>query len=613
MPRLPLPLRSFGAALLAIAGLGYAPIALGSGPGCASLPKSSGRAPDACRSALPAAAPSAAARPQIAGDLSFIKTNFPAPLNVTTAPLPTLTLTTLGPLDRLVFAMDFDNAATTLWAIDNGSREYGTINQSTGAFTVVGTVTGIPALDNTTGLKFDPSSPTVYLSTSSGLYTLDLGTGAATLVGALAGIIIDIAIDNSGQMYGHEIVNDQLVLIDKATAGETVIGPTGLNANFAQGMDFDPSDGTLYGYAFVVTPVQQAELVSFNLQTGAATVLDSNANELEGAIKVAVPTAEPVANEIDAPLTGAPTNGNHVFDPNETVLMRPTWMNTSASPLSLTGTLTNFTGPGNAGDYAIVDDTADYGSVAAGASAQCTDCYALSITNASRPVQHWDATVDETLALTASQKTWTLHIGGSFADVDPLLGTDPFYPSIETIFHFGVTAGCGSGNYCPLSNNLRREMAPFLLKAFLGAGYTPPDCAGVFDDVPCPPTPEFPYSNFIEDLKTRGVTVGCQVGPPALYCPDDNVTRAQMAPFLLKTLEGPTYVPPDCAGLFDDVPCPPTPEFPFSNFIEQLSVRGITAGCQVGPPALYCPDNPVTRQEMAAFLTITFGLVLYGP
>jgi hypothetical protein len=177
-----------------------------------------------------------------------------------------------------------------------------------------------------------------------------------------------------------------------------------------------------------------------------------------------------------------------------------------------------------------------------------------------------------------------------------------------------VTSGCGDGTtYCPLQNNLRQEMSVFLLKASQGAAYVPPDCTGLFQDVPCPATPEFPYSNFIEDLSTRGITSGCQVGPPALFCPDQNVTRAQMSVFLLKTLLGGAYVPPDCTGLFADVPCPATPEFPYSNFIEDLSIRGITAGCQVGPPALYCPDNPVTRQEMAVFLSLTFDLVLYGP
>lgn len=40
---------------------------------------------------------------------------------------------------------------------------------------------------------------------------------------------------------------------------------------------------------------------------------------------------------------------------------------------------------------------------------------------------------------------------------------------------------------------------------------------------------------------------------------------------------------------------------PFADWIEQLYNEGITAGCSQSPK-LYCPDAPVTRQEMAVFL-----------
>jgi len=97
------------------------------------------------------------------------------------------------------------------------------------------------------------------------------------------------------------------------------------------------------------------------------------------------------------------------------------------------------------------------------------------------------------------------------------------------------------------------------------------------------------------------VTAGCGGG---LYCPDNPVTREQMAVFLLKSLLGADYVPPDCAGDFDDVPCPGE----FANWIEDLHGMGVTGGCA---PGLYCPLNPVLRQQMAALLVKTFGLRLY--
>ncbi len=59
-------------------------------------------------------------------------------------------------------------------------------------------------------------------------------------------------------------------------------------------------------------------------------------------------------------------------------------------------------------------------------------------------------------------------------------------------------------------------------------------------------------------------------------------------------------------------PAPPTPDFgdvPTSNpqfqFIEALYASGITAGCGGGN---YCPNNPLTRGQMAVFLAKALGL-----
>jgi hypothetical protein len=44
---------------------------------------------------------------------------------------------------------------------------------------------------------------------------------------------------------------------------------------------------------------------------------------------------------------------------------------------------------------------------------------------------------------------------------------------------------------------------------------------------------------------------------------------------------------------------------PFFRFIEALAAAGITAGCD---PGMYCPDQPVTRGQMAVFLSVALGL-----
>jgi hypothetical protein len=58
--------------------------------------------------------------------------------------------------------------------------------------------------------------------------------------------------------------------------------------------------------------------------------------------------------------------------------------------------------------------------------------------------------------------------------------------------------------------------------------------------------------------------------------------------------------------VFPDVPA----GNPFCPFIEELVRRGVLAGCGGG---LYCPSAAVTRQEVAVFISGTFGLRLYGP
>jgi len=173
---------------------------------------------------------------------------------------------------------------------------------------------------------------------------------------------------------------------------------------------------------------------------------------------------------------------------------------------------------------------------------------------------------------------------------------------IRTIFGAGITAGCGPGIFCPDAIVTRQQMAVFLLKAEHGGGYAPPPCSGVFADVPCTPGVGFP--DWIEQLYAEHVTAGCATDP-LRYCPGLSITRAQMAVFLLKTEHGSKYAPGSCTGIFGDVPCPATPAFPFSDWIEQLYAEGITGGCSVDP-LLYCPASPNLRREMAVFLTKTF-------
>jgi hypothetical protein len=296
------------------------------------------------------------------------------------------------------------------------------------------------------------------------------------------------------------------------------------------------------------------------------------------------------------------TAGNGVYQPNENVVVAPSWMNTGANALALTGALTNHTGPAGA-TYTIPDGAADYGTLAAGATASCTatgNCYSVANTAATRPQLHWDSTADEAVSPASVTRTWTLHIGDSFTDVS---GSSGFYRFVETILHKNVTGGCGGTTYCPLASTTREQMAVFVLVAREPAGFNPPACVAgseAFNDVPA----TSPFCRWIEELARRGVVSGCGGGA---YCPGNPATREQMAVFVLRTLD-PVLNPPACVAgseMFTDVPA----SSGFCRWIEELARRAVVSGCGGGN---YCPTATVTREQMSVFLSVTFGLTLYG-
>jgi hypothetical protein len=195
--------------------------------------------------------------------------------------------------------------------------------------------------------------------------------------------------------------------------------------------------------------------------------------------------------------------------------------------------------------------------------------------------------------ITIGGQLFTVYQGINFADVP---ASDVFYTDIGKLSARGVTVGCGGGNYCPNSPVTREQMAAFILRA--KGEFSPPLPPGQrFNDVP--PTNVF-YS-FIDRLAVLQITLGCT--PDHLsYCPADPVLREQMAAFILRGL-GEFSPPTPPSQRFNDV----LPSNTFYDFIDRLAVLQITLGCSDSPP-LYCPTDPVTRAQMAAFLVRAFGL-----
>jgi hypothetical protein len=122
---------------------------------------------------------------------------------------------------------------------------------------------------------------------------------------------------------------------------------------------------------------------------------------------------------------------------------------------------------------------------------------------------------------------------------------------IEQLYNAGITGGCSTAPlmYCPDSTVTRAQMAIFILRGIHGSTYIPPTATGaVFGDVPAGSF----AADWIEQLAAEGVTAGCGGGN---YCPDATITRAQMAIFLLRGEHGSAYTPPVGTGaVFGDVP-----------------------------------------------------------
>ena len=112
------------------------------------------------------------------------------------------------------------------------------------------------------------------------------------------------------------------------------------------------------------------------------------------------------------------------------------------------------------------------------------------------------------------------------------------------------------------------------------------------------------FNVWVNRLVRNEITVGVGGGN---YGVAQDTKRQQMAVFLLKAKYGICYVPPPCTvQVFPDVPCSSN----FAPWINELVAQQITGGCGGG---LFCPTNPVNRQQMAVFLLKTLEGSGYAP
>src|SRR5690606_33157467 len=129
-------------------------------------------------------------------------------------------------------------------------------------------------------------------------------------------------------------------------------------------------------------------------------------------------------------------------------------------------------------------------------------------------------------------------------------------------------------------------VASLLISVFFLTG--PAVAVGTFDD-----DDGNIHEAMIEKIAAQGITKGCNPPTNNLYCPDDYVTRQQLASFLVRTLD----LEPAAASQFTD-----TTASVHHADIDALAASGITKGCNPPANTLYCPTDLVTRGQMAAFM-----------
>lgn len=188
------------------------------------------------------------------------------------------TLNIVAPSTGTFWAGDFVGADLTKTYQIKDTNSLVTIDVATGAETVIGTLAAPPGGQTYTGMTYDPITGNVYATscdiTTSSLIQINVVTATATVIGPISNSPCSIAIaaTDDGQLYSYDIVNDSLLSINKTTGAGTIIGSIGFDANFGQGMDFDSATGAMFMSAFNNTSFQ-AELRIVDLATGNSSLV----------------------------------------------------------------------------------------------------------------------------------------------------------------------------------------------------------------------------------------------------------------------------------------------------------------------------------------------------
>ena len=107
------------------------------------------------------------------------------------------------------------------------------------------------------------------------------------------------------------------------------------------------------------------------------------------------------------------------------------------------------------------------------------------------------------------------------------------------------------------------------------------------------------FEDDINRIADAGISKGCNPPSNNQFCPDSRVNRGQMAAFLVRARG---YSNNGGGDLFID-----DDGLVYENDIDRLGTAGVTKGCNPPTNNRFCPNDPVTRGQMAAFLHRAFG------
>ena len=195
-----------------------------------------------------------------------------------------------NPLPDFVSGMAFPRGETDFaYAVVYNSSVLYEIDRATGFPSTVGTLTGsLPGSFN--DITVDPTTGIFYGTGDDELYIIDPVGLTSTFLGAHinSNLMIGIACDAAGDLWGYDIGNDVFYSINKNTGLATAIGSIGYSANFAQSMFYDETTDNILLAAYSgggVNSIRVADRATGNtvaISSGSVTEMTASALPVSG-------------------------------------------------------------------------------------------------------------------------------------------------------------------------------------------------------------------------------------------------------------------------------------------------------------------------------------------